>query len=361
MASVDERPWPTRGEVDSLLGGTDLADRFGDLTVSALPAHASNRRYFRIASSTGETVMLMQLAEEAFKSEEISAAHEVPTELPFIDVGRFLGAAGLPVPRVLAFEQAAGLLLLDDLGDTALEDLVRDAEPAARLPLYEQAVDLLVGIQVAGHEAEVTSCIALRRRFDPALLRWELDHFREYGLEVGAGATLPRAERRALDAAFDHIVDRLAGAPTSLLHRDFQSRNLMVRDGRLHMIDFQDALVGPLVYDLVALLRDSYVELSPPELDHLVDRFVRARAATRLPAIEPEEIRTSFRLQTVQRKLKDAGRFVFIDRVKGNPGFLKHIPASYRYVTAALEQLPEYEVIAEVLQRYRPERASTPE
>src|SRR5262249_52553463 len=125
--------------------------------------------------------------------------------------------------------------------------------------------------------------------------------------------------------------------PYGFVHRDYQSRNLMVQPGpTLRILDFQDALLGPQVYDLVALLRDSYVELPAALVDEMLDEYaIRARLADRA------QLRHLFDLQTVQRKLKDAGRFVYIDQVKGNPGFLQSIPASLRYVRAALDRLPE--------------------
>jgi aminoglycoside/choline kinase family phosphotransferase len=119
------------------------------------------------------------------------------------------------------------------------------------------------------------------------------------------------------------------------------------------LIDFQDALLGTVVYDLVALLRDSYVVLSPALVGRLVDYFVE-RAG-----LDAHETRALFDLQTVQRKLKDAGRFVFIDRVKHNPSFLQHIPSSQGYVAAALARLPELAPLRALLARHVPALGAT--
>jgi N-acetylmuramate 1-kinase len=136
------------------------------------------------------------------------------------------------------------------------------------------------------------------------------------------------------------------------VHRDYQSRNLMVQDGgdgpRLRLIDFQDALLGTRAYDLVGLLRDSYVALSPALLDSLVAHYV-ARAG-----VDAAKFSRLFDLQVVQRKLKDAGRFVFIDRVKHNPSFLVHIPNSLDYVARSLARLPELGSVREILAQYLP-------
>jgi hypothetical protein len=159
-----------------------------------------------------------------------------------------------------------------------------------------------------------------------------------------------------MDRAFDAIADALAGEPRGFTHRDYQSRNLMVLPGdELAVIDFQDALLGPRAYDLVALLRDSYVELPPALVDEMIARWISAFAAAGGPRVDAAEFRRGFDLLTVQRKLKDAGRFVYIDRVKGNPGFLPFIPASLRYVREALGRRPDLAALQEVLARHVPE------
>ena len=123
----------------------------------------------------------------------------------------------------------------------------------------------------------------------------------------------------------------------------------MIKDGELKLLDFQDALRGPYVYDLVALLRDSYVELPAELVDELVTYFSERTERN------AKTVRRDFDRMTVQRKLKDAGRFVYIDRVKGNPDFLQFIPSSLRYVRSALAQLPEGPALHDFLKPYVPE------
>jgi aminoglycoside/choline kinase family phosphotransferase len=126
------------------------------------------------------------------------------------------------------------------------------------------------------------------------------------------------------------------------------------------VIDFQDALLGPRQYDLVALLRDSYVELDRPLIDEMLALYLSAFVAEGGQPLDAGEFAAFFDLLTVQRKLKDAGRFVFIDRVKKNPSFLAHIPASLRYVRAALARRPELAPVAEILARHVPELGAAP-
>jgi hypothetical protein len=231
---------------------------------------------------------------------------------------------------------------------------VAGAEPARRLPLYRLAIDQLGRMQryAAGHP---TGSVALGRRFDGDLLRWELDHFREWLLEAQRGVILAGAERSALEGAFDRIAGELAMLPTVFVHRDYQSRNLMIQHDNfsmvLRVIDFQDALVGPLPYDLVALLRDSYVDLTTPEIDDLIDHYWERHGAHLVSDLTAAAFRRAFHLQTVQRKLKDAGRFVFIERRKGNPSFLPFVSPSLRYVALALASLPDLFDLRALLRR----------
>jgi N-acetylmuramate 1-kinase len=130
-----------------------------------------------------------------------------------------------------------------------------------------------------------------------------------------------------------------------------------VTAGELVVIDFQDALLGLRQYDLVALLRDSYVELPPDFVEAMLDVYLEALAAETGEQVEPKAFKQLFHLLTVQRKLKDAGRFEYINRVKGNPGFLVSIPASLRYVRAAFERLPELSELRRLLAGYVKELA----
>jgi aminoglycoside/choline kinase family phosphotransferase len=279
-----------------------------------------------------------------------------PAVDPFVDVQRYLAGIGVRVPAIHAFEPADGLMVLEDLGDEMLE--TRLLAGAAAAPLYQAAVDQLARLRAAA-EARPGGCVAFGRAFDAELYRWELDHFLEWGLEAWKGGRLSPAERAVVDRDFDRIAAALAAEPRGFTHRDYQSRNLMVLpSGEQAVIDFQDALLGPRQYDLVALLRDSYVELPAALVDALLERYLAALAAAGGPRLEPGPFRATFDLLTVQRKLKDAGRFVFIDRVKKNPGFLPSIPASLRYVREALARRPELAELQAVLARHVPELAA---
>jgi len=319
------------------------------LPVKRLAGHASMRSYWRVGTPPASWVVMVMPTGAG--PEEVTSGGRPPVD-PFVDVQRYLASIGVRVPAILAFEEAEGLMVLEGLGDDMLETRLLAGED--RAGLYRRAVDQLARLR-AGAEAHPSGCVAFTRAFEAGLYRWELDHFREWLLEAWKGATLSAAERAELDDWFDRIAASLAAEPRGFTHRDYQSRNLMVLPGgEQAVIDFQDALLGPRQYDLVALLRDSYVELPPDFVEAMLRRYLARLEAEGGPRLDYRPFRQVFDLLTVQRKLKDAGRFVFIDRVRGNPGFLVSIPASLAYVREALVRRPDLAPLQRLLARHVP-------
>jgi len=335
-----------------------------ELAATAMPGGASTRRYFRVDLPRDKSAVAMFVPEGA-QPEEVQKAH-AGSRWPFLEVRDLLAARGVDVPVVLAEDTERGWLLIEDLGDDTLANwLLRN--PSDKTRLYTKAVTDLARAQ--GSLASLPAgCVVGSRTFDFDLLRWEIEHFREWGLDA-------REKRLSADdaIAFAEIADRLARRvaelPRGFVHRDYQSRNLMVvedaRPGegglRLVWIDFQDALLGPRVYDLVALLNDSY--------QHFDRAFVEARlaeyaAAAGIDAKGHAELVDAFDLVTVQRKLKDAGRFVFIDRKKGNPSFLRFVTPTIHKVDAALARLaprdPDMAALRAILHRTLPGELPAP-
>lgn len=316
--------------------------------IEAMPVHASDRRYYRASLRGGGTVVLMKLSSTPTKAEEFTDASVKIDELPFLEVQRRFAAAGLPVPRIEGQDLDAGVIVLEDLGNLTLEDYLNDFEAEDFEDYYLEAVRLVSEMQRQA-DAIADGSIIERRRFDDRSLFLELDHFREYGIERGLGLRLSPRERSRFDEASHAIVDRIIALPQTVVHRDFQSRNLMLRDGRrdgsLAIIDFQDALIGPYVYDLVALLRDSYVVLERPFVSRMLQQYRQL-----LPEA-PGELEADFDLCTIQRKLKDAGRFVFIKEVKGNPDFMRFFQPSLRYGLEALSRLGGFSDLLDLASR----------
>lgn len=332
-----------------------LTELFGSpvppLELTKLRGDASTRSYFRIrcvnpAPGKPESLIVMQLPEDAFRSDEGGDAGDCE-RLPFLEVADLLRSKRVPVPAVYVEDLDNGVVLLEDLGDLTFERRLREISPDTWHEPYGVAVDLLAELHERCADLPQDSIVS-RRSFDRELLDWELDHFREWGLEALYG-TLAEEHSETLDDAFSRIASEVAAMPYGFVHRDYQSKNLMVGpSGDLTLIDFQDALRGPRVYDLVALLCDSYVALDLELQESMIERYAALR---RIPA---ELLRREFWLVTLHRKLKDAGRFVFIDRVRKNPDFLQWYPQSLAYVGRALQQTRGFERLEALLEQVIP-------
>jgi aminoglycoside/choline kinase family phosphotransferase len=316
---------------------------------------ASTRRYFRVAVGGGKSAVAMFVPDGA-KAEEVQKG-AVAKRWPFLEVRELLASRGVDVPALLGDAADSGWLLLEDLTDDTLANFLARA-PNEKPAIYTRAVRDLARAQRALADLPAGSVVATRS-FDADLLRWEIHHFREWGLEA-RGVTLDAGDRAVFDHVADALAHRIAAWPRGFVHRDYQSRNLMVRpDGSLVWIDFQDALLGPHVYDLVALLNDSYQSFDRPFVEARLDDYADE---AKLDAAGRAALSREFDLVTVQRKLKDAGRFVFIERVKGNPSFLPFVVPTFRKAIGSLERLaptePDIARLLDVLRRALPESAS---
>lgn len=305
---------------------------------------ASTRRFFRVHFRDGSSLVAMFVPD---KSQEIAKASEEGRRWPFLEVRDLLAERGVRVPHVLAEACEDGILLVQDLGeDTLANYLLR--RPEERELLYKTAVRDLAKAQRALAELPANS-IVRERAFDEDLLRWEVDHFHEWRL-TACGIELTPADRKIFDRAAAHLARTIASWDRGFVHRDYQSRNLMVvedesRTPHLVWIDFQDAMLGPRVYDLVALLTDSYQVFTREFIEERLDDYAQSLD---LDAEEKLRIGREFDIVTVQRKLKDAGRFVFVDRNNNNPDFLQFVEPTIAKARAALARLHDDPILAEL-------------
>jgi aminoglycoside/choline kinase family phosphotransferase len=307
----------------------------GATVVAPMPGGASLRRYFRVEA--GDARHVAMFVPDAAPEEVTSDGPRA--RWPFLEVQELLASRGVRVPAIVAEACDEGLLLLEDLGDDTLAAFLQRA-PDRRDEVYRLAVRDLARAQRALADLPSGSVIA-SRAFDERLLKWEIDHFREWALEA-RGVALGPADRDLFDDLGGRLARRIGGWPRGFVHRDYQSRNLMVRERgdalSLAWIDFQDALLGPRVYDLVALLNDSYQVFDRAFVEARLDDFAEAAG---LDGDDRRALGREFDLVTVQRKLKDAGRFVFIDRVKKNPSFLPYVEPTIAKVRGALARLDD--------------------
>jgi aminoglycoside/choline kinase family phosphotransferase len=306
------------------------------VTIVPLTGDASDRRYFRILPPDGQPTLVLAL-------------HTEPIEfatLPFVNVARLLAIIALPVPRVLGHSDALGILALDDLGDLTLQAHLGAATAAEHSALYRQAIAFLELLQRRGAEIDPDGFMPYGIAFDVEKLTWELDFFLKHFVAGYRGASITSAQRSAFDREFDAIATELAGEPRVLCHRDYHSRNLMLHAGTLHIIDFQDARMGPDTYDLASLLRDSYVDLDEAEIGDLIAYFLALKGQSSDPG---GEFRRRFDLIALQRNLKALGTFGFQTMARRNPVYIQYMPRTLRYVHGNLAKYPRFERLRELL------------
>ena len=316
--------------------------------VVPLTGDASDRRYFRIVPRTGPTFVL--------------ALHAAPFDyatLPFVNVAELFAALPVPVPRVIGEAADLGVLALDDLGDVTLQAHVGSASAVAHAALYRRAVGFIEVLQRRGRELEDARYVPYGIAFDHDKLMWEMDFFVKHFLEGFRGVVLAPSAREALRAALGELVAELAAEPRVLCHRDYHSRNLMLRDDELHIIDFQDARMGPDTYDLASLLRDSYVDLPAGALEDLLAHFLALRGG----AVDHQQFRRRFDLMALQRNLKALGTFGYQTAARGNPVYLQYIPRTLEYARGTLYKYDRFarhrELLAPCVPEFRERRDTT--
>ncbi len=321
-----------------------------------LSGDASSRSYFR-AYLTGPgippTVVVMKLAEEVLplSSEELAVFSQPLEELPFLNLHRFLTKLGVRIPALYGQWPDQGILLLEDLGDHSLWDTVQGLAPRETVRWYKKAIDELLSLQLNGTRARDGSCIAFKQRFDFRLYMWEFQHFIEYGMERGKKGTLKKKERELVNESFSSISRQLEQQPPYLNHRDYHSWNLMVHQEELFMIDFQDALMAPIQYDLASLLNDRDTDsIIQPELEsELLDYYLSRVEDMGETIPSRDEFMENYLLSALQRDLKVVGRFQYLDLVKGKPRYKQYIPMTLKRVKRHLTRLPKLKKLLPLL------------
>ncbi len=314
-------------------------------TLAAIAGGGSNREFFRLAGPSRAVVVLHQ----AGGGPEIDS---------YVEIARLLARHGVSAPEIYAADREQGIVLMEDLGDVHLEDALSTASRAEAKSLYSRALDILVDLETTVTDSLAREELLADRIFDERALIGETEYFMREFVEGFCPVPVPGSwerERRLLAAA-------LAGERRVFMHRDFQSRNIMLTDGRLRIVDFQTAHRGPGLYDAASLLKDAYHPVSAPERRALLEAFygkLRSRGA-------PEDRRfaeyyEAFTLAGVQRNLQALAAFVKLGTRMGKPRFLDSIPSGIDLLEEGVREsrvLPGLEtMIAAIRERMRSPRA----
>jgi aminoglycoside/choline kinase family phosphotransferase len=312
LSSSAAEPIPDRSEKRSRFLA---ANGWGAADGAPLADDCSYRRYFRL--DRGDRRMVLMDAPP-------DAGEDVR---PFVTVARRLRTWGLSAPGIGAVDSANGFLLLEDMGDTTYTRALADGGDEAAL--YTLAIDALIAIQKHG-EADVRGEIP---DFSEAVMQEGAGRFLDWYLARGHGLVLPEDARAAYADAWARTLPIAKAGPMVLVHRDYHVDNLMVLDGRpgamaCGLLDFQDAMIGPMAYDVMSLLQDARRDVAPNLIDPLRRRHLEAFEGI----IDPEAFETAYRVLGAQRSLRILGVFARQSVLLGNHRYLVHVPRLWRYI-----------------------------
>jgi len=299
---------------------------------------ASFRRYFRVT-----LVEDIVVPERTLRASTLIAMDAPPQQedcRPYLATAKLLADAGVHAPAVLAADVERGFLLTTDLGTRMYLDAL-DAASAPRL--YRDACAALIRWQLASREGVLPA-------YDEALLRRELNLFPDWYVAKHLGMTLSDAQGAMLERSFRVILDNNLAQPRVFVHRDYHSRNLMVADPNPGVLDFQDAVHGPIAYDLVSLLRDAYIEWDEEQqLDWAARYWESAREAGLPVAADFATFWLDFEWMGVQRQLKVLGIFARLYHRDGKDAYLQEMPRVMRYLRGACARYRELKPLAGLL------------
>lgn len=305
----------------------DLAQRHGLVSdsVRMASADASFRRYFRIQGKDASYIIM-------------DAPVDKEDSQPFVKVALLMRDAGLHVPQVLDWQQADGFLLLSDLGQQTMMQVLQPQAPAANLHLYLQAVDVLVDWQLASKPAVLPA-------YDEALLRRELGLFDQWYVAGHKGIKLDPAQQQTLARSFEQIIQANLAWPSVFVHRDFMPRNLMAPTavgGPMGVLDFQDAVFGPITYDIASLLRDAFISWDEEFcLDVTVRYWDKARNAGLPVGQDFGDFYRGVEWMGLQRHLKVAGIFARLTLRDGKPRYLADTSRFLGYIRSTCARYQE--------------------
>jgi hypothetical protein len=329
-----------------------------------IPGGASVRGYCRIelgpkAETRSLALMILSDPDPAKGVEEVMAAGLI-RELPFENVQRHLKSCGVAVPEIYYYNRERGLIYMEDLGPVHLRQVAEGNGADQRRLGFEAAINELVKIQVDATRKPSPDFLGFLVRFDRGLLRWEFDHFTEYAIQKRFPGRLTAQDEARIGARFEAMTEELASGLYTLQHRDYHMDNLLIKDGRVRVIDFQDALMGPLPYDLACLLydRDTSAVLGRELIEHLVRFYAEAYEARSGEPLPRARFQRQFELCVIHRMLKVVGRFHFIDQVKKRPEYLRFNRFMLPVIAEYLGRDDQGRELLSIFNRYLPELAA---
>lgn len=316
-----------------------LDDYFNKREYELLPlaGDASTRKYYRVVQGDKSWVLMSW---DPFTDVE---------NYPFLSVQRHFKNCSITVPEVVRTAPQLGLVLLEDLGDLTLErKFWENQNQELALPYYLQTIDELIKIHY--HATRHTGpCTAFQIAFDTKKFMWEMNYGREHLIEKLGQVALSSKSSQELEKIFLNICESLDKEPKWVAHRDYHSRNVMIKLGKVRIIDFQDARLGPIQYDLVSLLYDSYVQLAEPTRTKLLNYYLTSAAGFLPTGFSRSRFDELMKIQILQRCFKACGSFSSFYNTRQDRRYLKYIQPTLQLVAVTLEDFPQYKVFQQIL------------
>lgn len=307
-----------------------------EFSVTQLAGDASARRYYRIIQDE-KTYVLMSW-------EPFDAA-----KYPFLSVQRQFEANFVHVPEIIAVGEKLGVLLQEDLGDLTLERKFSEtARQESSAEFYFKTLDELIKIHDNVTSSPIRSTANVTD-FDTAKFLWEMNYAKDNLLLGLLKLNLSEHTLAELDKAFVSFCSILADKPKVICHRDFHSRNVMIKRNKIYIIDFQDARTGPAQYDLVSLFKDSYVDINDEYSAQLMNYYLNNSKIRGTPGFSEEEFYRTYELQSLQRCFKACGSFASFMNQRQDKRYLKYLTPTLKRVLKALSHFPEYNIINGIL------------
>jgi N-acetylmuramate 1-kinase len=302
--------------------------------ITPIEKGGSDRKFYRVRCAPDQTIILVKYNLEREENRQ------------YVAIAEFLAAHEIRAPKIYFHDPVEGLIWIEDLGKADLWSY-RQESWIVRRAFYESALGEIVKLHSLPAKATQTIRGNLPVEFDAALYRWEQNYFFENCLGRFFGMPAEDLSELAALPSLGRIADELAARPRVLVHRDFQSQNIIVRNRQAHLIDFQGMRPGLAEYDLASLLFDPYVSLSRAECEELLADYEAKRAAAGKPVAS--DSRAVFRQCGIQRLMQALGAYGFLGLVKGNKTFLDHIPAALESLRTLVAEIPDLKKLSEVL------------
>lgn len=328
--------FPNMGQFESFI--TDALKK-APASIVPLAGDVSSRKYYRIIDDSKSWVLMEW---EPFST---------PEAFPFISIQSYFKSKNIEVPEIYSFDESKGFFLLEDLGDLTLERKFWEFHNQENiLPYYKSTIDELIKVhRLYLQEKNLNLCTAFKIAFDEEKFLWELNYTLKNLLLGLCSVSLSKAQEDALQSEYKNIAHRLAQLPQVVCHRDFHSRNVMIKGDKTVLIDFQDARLGPPQYDLASLIHDSYVDLSEPTIQILIDYYLEKFPEALKLFKDRKEFMCFLSLQTLQRCFKACGTFSAVYQQRKDKRYLKYLPGTLAKVNSTISQFPEYKTLTQIL------------